>query len=67
MISPMPTELEDLFLAAINFIRYKKKKYLDFFLLAFAEKDKRQHYKFRQRKTPENSDAFCRADTDVLF
>lgn len=47
MISPMRTELEDLYLAAINFIRYKKKKYLDFFLLAFAEKDKRQHYKFR--------------------
>lgn len=53
MISPMRTELEDLYLAAINFIRYKKKKYLDFFLLAFAEKDKRQHYKFRQRKPPK--------------
>lgn len=53
MISPMRTELEDLYLVAINFIRYKKKKYLDSFLLAFAEKDKRQCYKFRQRKTSE--------------
>lgn len=37
MISPMRTELEDLYLAAINFIRYKK-KYLDSFLLAFGER-----------------------------
>lgn len=37
MKSPMRTELEDLYLAAINFIRYKK-KYLDSFLLAFGER-----------------------------
>lgn len=48
----MRTELDDLYLATINFIRYKK-KYLDSFLLAFAEKDKRQCYIFRQRKTSE--------------
>lgn len=41
MIFFMWIELEDFYFVVINFIRYKKKKYLDFFLLVFVEKDKR--------------------------
>lgn len=40
MIFFMWIELDDFYFVIINFIWYKK-KYLDFFLLVFVEKDKR--------------------------